>query len=211
MPGTMGMRPTARDMCCPGHTPAWAARAWKAARSREPRRPSPTTRSPWAKWPCAAASASMPPTATSDRSKGSSSTLATPRDPRASPGSALAGPQGRGHPDQGRSGRIWASAAGVVRSHHRRAPRPCDDLQASHARAKSAVGIRLHDPQRHAEFRRAQENARRAAVRRGCRVDVDQAPGCPDPGILRACVAVPRCSVSGGVAGPAGLSVQGVK
>ena len=38
-------------------------------------RPSPTTPSPWTRWRCAAASMSMPPTVTSGKSRGWSSTL----------------------------------------------------------------------------------------------------------------------------------------
>ena len=64
-----GTRATARNRCSPGRTTAWVVRAWKAISSPEPA-PSPTTRSRWARWRCAAASTSMPPTARSGESQG---------------------------------------------------------------------------------------------------------------------------------------------
>ena len=74
------------------------SRAWPASRPR-----SPTTGSPSGKWRCGAATRSRPRTAGSGASRDWSSTLQrSSGDPCAAARGAPVGPQGRGHPHQGR-------------------------------------------------------------------------------------------------------------
>ena len=77
MPGTRGYAAYGRNRCFPGHTPAWAAaRAWKATSSPEFKDITYGT-VPVGEVAVRGGAVSMPPTAKSGRSKGSSSILAT--------------------------------------------------------------------------------------------------------------------------------------